>query len=65
MQGDKQQCLVTGNWDVAEPVHPSIKGVAGAQSSGAAIVSFNAPAFCSYGKEQSLNAPVGNNAASA
>lgn len=63
IQGEKQQCLVTGNWDVTEPVHPSIKGVAGAQSSGAAIVSFNAPAFCSYGKEQSLNAPVGKYAA--
>lgn len=61
--GDKTQCLVTGALDVAEPVHPSIKGVAGAQSSGAAIVSFNAPAFCSYGKEQSLNAPVGKYAA--
>ena len=63
VQGEKQQCLVTGKLDVAEPVHPSIKGVAGAQSSGAAIVSFNAPAFCSYGKEQSLNAPVGKYAA--
>ena len=62
-EGEKQQCLVTGNWDVAEPVHPAIKGVAGAQSSGAAIVSFNASAFCSYGKEQSLNAPVGKYAA--
>lgn len=62
-EGEKQQCLVTGNWDVAEPVHPAIKGVAGAQSSGAAIVSFNTPAFCSYGKEQSLNAPVGKYAA--
>lgn len=63
VQGDKQQCLVTGNLDVAEAVHPRVKGVAGAQSSGAAIVSFNEPAFCSYGKEQSLNAPVGKYAA--
>ena len=63
VQGEKQQCLVTGNPDVAEPVHPAVKGVAGAQSSGAALVSFNAPAFCSYGKEQSLNAPVGKYAA--
>ena len=61
--GEKQQCLVTGNPDVAEPVHPTVKGVAGAQSSGAALVSFNASAFCSYGKEQSLNAPVGKYAA--
>lgn len=57
--GVQGQCLVTGKSDTIEPVHPSIKGVVGAQSSGAAIVSFNAPAFCSYGKEQSLNAPVG------
>ena len=63
VQGEKQQCLVTGKPDVAEPVHPAVKGVFGAQSSGAAIVSFNAPAFCSYGKEQSLNAPVGKYAA--
>lgn len=62
-QGQRQQCLVTGKMDVPEAVHPMIKGVAGAQSSGAAVVSFNAPAFCSYGKEQSLNAPVGKYAA--
>lgn len=62
-EGDKAQCLVTGQLDVPEPVHPKIKGVVGAQSSGASIVSFNAPAFCSYGKEQSLNAPVGKYAA--
>lgn len=63
VQGAQQQCLVTGNMDVPEAVHPAIKGVTGAQSSGAALVSFNAPAFCSYGKEQSLNAPVGKYAA--
>ena len=40
-----------------------IKGVPGAQSSGASIVSFNLSAFTSYGKEQSLNAPVGESAA--
>lgn len=62
-EGERVQCLVTGRPAVPESVHPSIKGVAGAQSSGAAIVSFNAPAFCSYGKEQSLNAPVGKYAA--
>ena len=62
-EGAQMQCLVTGRLDVPESVHPNIKGVAGAQSSGASIVSFNAPAFCSYGKEQSLNAPVGKYAA--
>lgn len=62
-EGETVQCLVTGKQDIPEAVHPSIKGVTGAQSSGAAIVSFNAPAFCSYGKEQSFNAPVGKAAA--
>lgn len=61
--GELQQCLVTGKLDTVVAVHPAIKGVAGAQSSGAAMISFNAPAFCSYGKEQSLNAPVGKYAA--
>ena len=62
-EGELRQCLVTGNEDVIEAVHPSIKGVDGAQSSGAALVSFNAPAFCSYGQEQNYNAPVGKHTA--
>ena len=57
-ENDVSQCLVTGKLAPAVAVHPSIKGVTGAQSSGAALISFNAPAFCSYGKEQNLNAPV-------
>ena len=61
--GPEMVCLVTGKKGPAENIHPSIKGVSGAQSSGAALVSFNAPAFCSYGKEQNLNAPVGQYAA--
>ena len=44
-------------------LHPSIKGVRDAQSSGAAIVSFNLDAFTSFGKEQGLNAPVSEQAA--
>ena len=52
-------CLVTGKEAEISRIHKTIKGVPGAQSSGAALVSFNAPAFESYGKEQSYNAPVG------
>ena len=52
-------CLVTGRHCKISRLHRAIKGVAGAQSSGAPLVSFNAPAFESYGKEQSYNAPVG------
>ena len=55
----RMQCLVTGSEDEIAAVHPSVKGVRDAQSSGAALVSFNAPAFCSYGHEQNFNAPVG------
>lgn len=52
-------CLVSGNENVPiETTHPVTKGVWGAQSSGACIVSFNKSAFNSYGKSQSLNAPV-------
>ena len=52
-------CLVTGQKTKIARIHRGIKGVPGAQSSGAALVSFNERAFESYGKKQSYNAPVG------
>jgi CRISPR-associated protein Csd1 len=55
-------CLVTGTRGTAARLHPSIKGVWGAQSSGASLVSFNLDAFTSYGKEQGANAPVSEEA---
>jgi CRISPR-associated protein Csd1 len=51
-------CLVTGARGTAARLHPSIKGVWGAQSSGASLISFNLDAFTSYGKNQGANAPV-------
>lgn len=59
----EMQCLVTGEIGPVERIHPAIKGVRDAQSSGAALVSFNSDSFCSYGKEQNLNAPTGKYAA--
>ena len=58
-------CLVDGQTRPVQRLHSSIKGVWGAQSSGANIVSFNARAFESYGKteRQGENAPVGQRAA--
>jgi CRISPR-associated protein Csd1 len=56
-------CLVTGEVTRIARLHPSIKGVAGAQSSGAALVSFNLDSFTSYGKIQGANAPVSEAAA--
>jgi CRISPR-associated protein Csd1 len=56
-------CLVTGERTTVERLHPAIKGVWGAQTSGANIVSFNLDAFNSYGKDQGANAPLGEPAA--
>jgi CRISPR-associated protein Csd1 len=59
----RSMCLVSGQTAPQERLHTSIKGVWGAQSSGANIVSFNLEAFNSYGKMQGMNAPVGRPAA--
>lgn len=59
----KAVCLVTGEEAPFDLTHVAIKGVWGAQSSGAALVSFNLDAFTSYGHEQGDNAPVSTAAA--
>ena len=56
-------CLITGEMGTVARLHPTIKGVEGAQSSGAALVSFNLDAFTSLGKEQGDNAPTSEAAA--
>ena len=62
-------CLITGRQAPIARLHPAIKGVQGAHSSGASLVSFNAAAFESYGHEQAdntgqgLNSPVSEDAA--
>lgn len=63
--GPQVMCLVTGDTGPVERLHTAIKGVWGAQTSGANIVSFNARAFESYGKteRQGENAPVSKTAA--
>lgn len=63
------RCLVTGELGPIARLHPAIKGVRDAQSTGASLVSFNASAFESYGHEmadetgQGLNSPVSEDAA--
>ena len=64
-QSDSAICLVTGRRETPARLHFSIKGVRGAQVAGANIVSFNWPAFESYGKKQGLNAPVGESVSTA
>lgn len=62
-EGEDIFCLVTGERGPVERLHPTIKGVEGAQSSGAALVSFNLDAFTSLGKTQGANAPTSKGAA--
>lgn len=65
-QGGEEEgafCLISGDRGPVARLHPTIKGVEGAQSSGAALVSFNLDAFTSLGKDQGDNAPTGQAAA--
>ncbi len=64
-EGEKLRCLVTGTYGPVARLHPSIKGVAGGQPTGTSIVTFNAAAFESFGRDggQGYNAPVSEKAA--
>jgi CRISPR-associated protein Csd1 len=56
-------CIITGKKAPISRLHTAIKGVAGGQSSGVSIVSFNKESFESFGKGQGDNAPVSEQAA--
>lgn len=56
------RCLVSGSERPIARLHPPIKGVQGAQTTGASLISFNLSAFESYGKDQNFNAPVSDEA---
>lgn len=64
-ESNQAVCLVTGEKTSIARLHPAIKGVRAAQSSGASLVSFNIDAFESYGHKQGGNAPVSEAAAAA
>lgn len=57
------QCLDTGKWEPVAILHPNLKGIRGTKSMGASLISFNKPAYESYGRNnaQGLNAPVSKN----
>ncbi len=57
------QCLITGDWGPIARLHMSTKGIAGGQSTGTSLVSFNFKAAESYGRKQGDNSPVGEKAA--
>ena len=62
--GPEMVCLVTGKKGPVERIHPNVKGSGPSwQPMGNTLVGFNAPAFCSYGREQSYNAPTSKYAA--
>lgn len=56
-------CLIRGSRLPIVRLHPKIKGVSGTASPEVPLVSFNEPAFESYGKEQGYNAPTSEEAA--
>ncbi|NLG99049.1 MAG: type I-C CRISPR-associated protein Cas8c/Csd1 [Chloroflexi bacterium] len=57
------QCLVTGEIASIARLHPNLKGVRGANSTGASLVGFNAAAYESYGLRQGYNAQTSEKAA--
>ncbi|MBM4419763.1 MAG: type I-C CRISPR-associated protein Cas8c/Csd1 [Chloroflexi bacterium] len=60
---ETKRCLITGDWGPIAVVHPTIKRVPGATTSGGSLVAFNQPAFQSQRFEQGHNAPVSQIAA--
>lgn len=50
------RCMITGEIDAIAKTHPAIMKLYGAQSSGANLVSFNAPAYCSYDSDKNPSA---------
>lgn len=62
---EKLPCLITGELSEYEQTHPKFTGFRGAQSAGAMLVSFNGPAYESYGNrsDQGRNSPVSKSAA--
>lgn len=61
--GTKAVCLVTGSYAPIARIHPILKNVWNAQSSGARLVSFNLESSESFEQKQGDNAPVSSSAA--
>ena len=70
LQGDNGvvgRCLVTGVEGPIATTHPKVSGMVslGGNSTGSVLVSFDKPAFSSYGLEQGANAPISESVAAA
>jgi CRISPR-associated protein Csd1 len=75
-KSDKTLCLVSGDQDIMVALESPIKGVQGAKTTGAHLVSVNneitssgnggpRPAFASFMKEKGANSPIGRTASQA
>lgn len=58
-------CMVSGEPTTAPDNFPKVKKVPGGQSAGTSLISFNAPAFESYGLRGNENAPISRGVAEA
>ncbi|HET6842581.1 MAG TPA: type I-C CRISPR-associated protein Cas8c/Csd1 [Candidatus Angelobacter sp.] len=58
--GGMGECLISGHFGPIAPTHEKIKGLSslGGQAAGVSLMSFDKPAFRSYGWEQNQNSPV-------
>lgn len=50
--------FTSGSDEIFGDAHPKIKGVTGAQPTGASLISVNIPSFRSYGKEDNTSSPL-------
>lgn len=57
--GENVQCLITGRQEPPGRLHPDFSGIAPKPKERLSLVSFQQPAFRSYGLIQGANAPVG------
>lgn len=60
---EPRPCILSDSVRPYAAAHPQFRGVRGAQSSGASLVSFNWDAFESYGQDKAETAPVSEEAA--
>jgi len=59
MEGSNDECMISGKLGPIAPTHEKIKGLSslGGRAE-VGLMSFDKPAFCSYGWEQNRNSPV-------
>ena len=57
---DEKICLITGRKSFVAEKMPLLKNVPGGSTSGVSLVSYNSPAFESYGWKEEINEPIAN-----